>query len=157
MSRRWCGATSWAPSCRASAATWIPSSASCRWGPPSRGIRDPPGAGAGIPAPESPQDYRNPLLEMEPKVLSARKCQAVFFRLKEILQCHSMFQIALASRVAEWDSNEKIGDLFVASVRGKNGNGPKIPLESQKKSGMAPKSYGIRNCLQNIPGIPSKN
>ncbi|NWQ69558.1 ARGAL protein, partial [Neopipo cinnamomea] len=61
------------------------------------------------------QDYRNPLLEMEPKVLSARKCQVVFFRLKEILQCHSMFQIALASRVAEWDSAEKIGDLFVAS------------------------------------------
>uniref|UniRef100_A0A8C0V0Q9 Rho guanine nucleotide exchange factor 10 like n=1 Tax=Cyanistes caeruleus TaxID=156563 RepID=A0A8C0V0Q9_CYACU len=61
------------------------------------------------------QDYRNPLLEMEPKVLSARKCQVVFFRLKEILQCHSMFQIALASRVSEWDSNEKIGDLFVAS------------------------------------------
>ncbi|XP_031953575.1 rho guanine nucleotide exchange factor 10-like protein isoform X10 [Corvus moneduloides] len=61
------------------------------------------------------QDYRKPLLEMEPKVLSARKCQLVFFRLKEILQCHSMFQIALASRVAEWDSAEKIGDLFVAS------------------------------------------
>ncbi|NXE54268.1 ARGAL protein, partial [Casuarius casuarius] len=61
------------------------------------------------------QDYRNPLLEMEPKVLSARKCQLVFFRLKEILQCHSMFQIALASRVAEWDATEKIGDLFVAS------------------------------------------
>ncbi|NWU72621.1 ARGAL protein, partial [Pterocles burchelli] len=61
------------------------------------------------------QDYRNPLLELEPKVLSARKCQVVFFRLKEILQCHSMFQIALASRVAEWDTAEKIGDLFVAS------------------------------------------
>ncbi|NXT01884.1 ARGAL protein, partial [Jacana jacana] len=61
------------------------------------------------------QDYRNPLMEMEPKVLSARKCQVVFFRLKEILQCHSMFQIALASRVAEWDLAEKIGDLFVAS------------------------------------------
>ncbi|NXO47189.1 ARGAL protein, partial [Aramus guarauna] len=61
------------------------------------------------------RDYRNPLMEMEPKVLSARKCQVVFFRLKEILQCHSMFQIALASRVAEWDSAEKIGDLFVAS------------------------------------------
>uniref|UniRef100_A0A4X2KRR7 DH domain-containing protein n=1 Tax=Vombatus ursinus TaxID=29139 RepID=A0A4X2KRR7_VOMUR len=64
------------------------------------------------------QDYRNPLMEMEPKVLSARKCQVVFFRLKEILQCHSMFQIALSSRVAEWDATEKIGDLFVASVSG---------------------------------------
>ncbi|KAB0356841.1 hypothetical protein FD754_000997, partial [Muntiacus muntjak] len=61
------------------------------------------------------QDYRNPLMEMEPKALSARKCRAVFFRVKEILHCHSMFQIALSSRVAEWDSSEKIGDLFVAS------------------------------------------
>ncbi|XP_069804717.1 rho guanine nucleotide exchange factor 10-like protein isoform X3 [Dendropsophus ebraccatus] len=61
------------------------------------------------------QDYRNPLLEMEPKLLSARKCQLVFSRVKEILHCHSVFQIALASRVAEWDSTEKIGDLFVAS------------------------------------------
>ncbi|XP_036855978.1 rho guanine nucleotide exchange factor 10-like protein isoform X4 [Manis javanica] len=61
------------------------------------------------------QDYRNPLMEMEPKVLSMRKCQVVFFRVKEILHCHSMFQIALSSRVAEWDATEKIGDLFVAS------------------------------------------
>ncbi|KAM5247091.1 rho guanine nucleotide exchange factor 10-like protein isoform 4-T4 [Ctenodactylus gundi] len=61
------------------------------------------------------QDYRNPLMDMEPKALSVRKCQAVFFRVKEILHCHSMFQIALSSRVAEWDSTEKIGDLFVAS------------------------------------------
>ncbi|XP_040843920.1 rho guanine nucleotide exchange factor 10-like protein isoform X7 [Ochotona curzoniae] len=66
------------------------------------------------------QDYRNPLMEMEPKALSARKCQAVFFRVKEILHCHSMFQIALSSRVAEWDSTEKIGDLFVASDMLKN-------------------------------------
>lgn len=70
----------------------------------------------GALTPLVPQDYRNPLMEMEPKVLSARKCQVVFFRVKEILHCHSMFQIALSSRVAEWDSTEKIGDLFVASV-----------------------------------------
>lgn len=61
------------------------------------------------------QDYRNPLVEMEPKALSLRKCQLVFFRVREILNCHSMFQIALSSRVAEWDATEKIGDLFVAS------------------------------------------
>ncbi|XP_055978547.1 rho guanine nucleotide exchange factor 10-like protein isoform X1 [Sorex fumeus] len=61
------------------------------------------------------QDYRNPLVEMEPKALSLRKCQVVFFRVREILHCHSMFQIALSSRVAEWDATEKIGDLFVAS------------------------------------------
>nr|XP_014344005.1 PREDICTED: rho guanine nucleotide exchange factor 10-like protein [Latimeria chalumnae] len=61
------------------------------------------------------QEYRKPLLEMEPKILSVRKIQSVFYRLREILQCHSMFQIALASRVAEWDATEKIGDLFSAS------------------------------------------
>ncbi|TRY87051.1 hypothetical protein DNTS_009148 [Danionella cerebrum] len=60
-------------------------------------------------------EYKKPLMEAEPRILSLRKIQPIFFRLKEILQCHSMFQIALASRVAEWDTTEKIGDLFVAS------------------------------------------
>uniref|UniRef100_A0A672LBE9 Rho guanine nucleotide exchange factor 10 like n=1 Tax=Sinocyclocheilus grahami TaxID=75366 RepID=A0A672LBE9_SINGR len=60
-------------------------------------------------------EYKKPLMEAEPRILSLKKIQPVFYRLKEILQCHSMFQIALASRVAEWDNTEKIGDLFVAS------------------------------------------
>ncbi|MBN3317192.1 ARGAL protein, partial [Atractosteus spatula] len=61
------------------------------------------------------QEYQKPLLEAEPRILSPRKIHLIFYRLREILQCHSMFQIALASRVAEWDTSEKIGDLFVAS------------------------------------------
>ncbi|XP_043840970.1 rho guanine nucleotide exchange factor 10 isoform X5 [Dromiciops gliroides] len=61
------------------------------------------------------EQYEKPLSEMEPKVLSERKLKMVFYRIKEILQCHSMFQIALASRVSEWDSIEMIGDVFVAS------------------------------------------
>ncbi|XP_074065645.1 rho guanine nucleotide exchange factor 10 isoform X5 [Macrotis lagotis] len=61
------------------------------------------------------EQYEKPLSEMEPKVLSERKLKMVFYRIKEILQCHSMFQIALASRVSEWDSVEMIGDVFVAS------------------------------------------
>ncbi|XP_058619038.1 rho guanine nucleotide exchange factor 10-like protein isoform X3 [Onychostoma macrolepis] len=60
-------------------------------------------------------EYKKPLMEAEPRILSLKKVQPIFYRLKEILQCHSMFQIALASRVAEWDNTEKIGDLFVAS------------------------------------------
>uniref|UniRef100_A0A671NRL6 Rho guanine nucleotide exchange factor 10-like protein n=1 Tax=Sinocyclocheilus anshuiensis TaxID=1608454 RepID=A0A671NRL6_9TELE len=60
-------------------------------------------------------EYKKPLMEAEPRILSLKKIQPIFYRLKEILQCHSMFQIALASRVAEWDNTEKIGDLFVAS------------------------------------------
>uniref|UniRef100_A0A671XDD6 Rho guanine nucleotide exchange factor 10 like n=1 Tax=Sparus aurata TaxID=8175 RepID=A0A671XDD6_SPAAU len=62
------------------------------------------------------QEYHRPLMEADPRILSPRKIRPIFYRIREITQCHSMFQIALASRVAEWDSSEKIGDLFVASV-----------------------------------------
>lgn len=62
------------------------------------------------------QEYQKPLLQADPKILNPKKIQPIFHRLKEITQCHSMFQIALASRVAEWDTTEMIGDLFVASV-----------------------------------------
>ncbi|XP_062419876.1 LOW QUALITY PROTEIN: rho guanine nucleotide exchange factor 10-like protein [Pungitius pungitius] len=61
------------------------------------------------------QEYQRPLMEADPRILSPRKLRPIFYRMREITQCHSMFQIALASRVAEWDSSEKIGDLFVAS------------------------------------------
>ncbi|KAJ4933832.1 hypothetical protein JOQ06_006641, partial [Pogonophryne albipinna] len=62
------------------------------------------------------QEYQQPLLEPQNLVLNPKKVRQIFYRLQEIHQCHSMFQIALASRVAEWDHSEKIGDLFVASV-----------------------------------------
>ncbi|XP_042545803.1 rho guanine nucleotide exchange factor 10 isoform X3 [Dipodomys spectabilis] len=61
------------------------------------------------------EQYEKPLSETEPRILSERKLKMVFYRVKEILQCHSMFQIALASRVSEWDAVETIGDVFVAS------------------------------------------
>ncbi|XP_041654440.1 rho guanine nucleotide exchange factor 10-like protein isoform X1 [Cheilinus undulatus] len=61
------------------------------------------------------QEYQKPMLEPQNWILSPKKVRQIFFRLQEIHQCHSMFQIALASRVAEWDHSEKIGDLFVAS------------------------------------------
>lgn len=68
------------------------------------------------------QEYQKPLLEPEARILSDKKVRPIFYRLREILQCHSMFQIALASRVAEWDLSEKIGDLFVASVSMEDGS-----------------------------------
>ncbi|KAG7519828.1 rho guanine nucleotide exchange factor 10 isoform X1 [Solea senegalensis] len=61
------------------------------------------------------QEYHKPLLEPKNSVLNIKKVRQIFFRVQEIHQCHSMFQIALASRMAEWDRSEKIGDLFVAS------------------------------------------
>ncbi|KAK2891624.1 rho guanine nucleotide exchange factor 10 isoform X1 [Channa argus] len=61
------------------------------------------------------EQYEKPLSEIEPRLLSDRKLKMTFYRVREILQCHFLFQIALASRVAEWDSLEMIGDVFVAS------------------------------------------
>ncbi|KAM9855840.1 rho guanine nucleotide exchange factor 10-like protein [Aulostomus maculatus] len=61
------------------------------------------------------QEYQKPLLDSQNCILNPKKVRQIFYRLQEIHQCHSMFQIALASRVAEWDNSEKIGDLFVAS------------------------------------------
>lgn len=66
--------------------------------------------------PPPPQQYEKPLSQIEPRLLSDRKLKMTFYRVREILQCHFLFQIALASRVAEWDGLEMIGDVFVASV-----------------------------------------
>ncbi|KAL0969272.1 hypothetical protein UPYG_G00224820 [Umbra pygmaea] len=61
------------------------------------------------------EHYEKPLSEIEPRLLSDRKLKITFYRIREILQCHALFQIALACRVSEWDSLEMIGDVFVAS------------------------------------------
>ncbi|XP_078145671.1 rho guanine nucleotide exchange factor 10 isoform X1 [Centroberyx gerrardi] len=61
------------------------------------------------------EQYEKPLSQIEPRLLSDRKLKMTFYRIREILQCHFLFQIALASRVAEWDNLEMIGDVFVAS------------------------------------------
>uniref|UniRef100_A0AAV2JFL4 Rho guanine nucleotide exchange factor 10 n=1 Tax=Knipowitschia caucasica TaxID=637954 RepID=A0AAV2JFL4_KNICA len=61
------------------------------------------------------EKYEKPLTQTEPRLLSERKLKMIFYRVRELLQCHFLFQIALASRVAEWDSLEMIGDVFVAS------------------------------------------
>uniref|UniRef100_A0A3B3CAP9 Rho guanine nucleotide exchange factor 10 n=1 Tax=Oryzias melastigma TaxID=30732 RepID=A0A3B3CAP9_ORYME len=61
------------------------------------------------------EQYEKPLSQIEPRLLSDRKLKMIFYRVREILQCHFLFQIALASRVAEWDGLEMIGDVFVAS------------------------------------------
>ncbi|XP_071509254.1 rho guanine nucleotide exchange factor 10-like [Diadema antillarum] len=61
------------------------------------------------------QAYEKPLLESEPPLLEKEKVKTIFYRVRGIYQCHLMFQIALASRIKEWDNIEQIGDVFVAS------------------------------------------
>ncbi|XP_064461059.1 rho guanine nucleotide exchange factor 10-like isoform X2 [Ornithodoros turicata] len=60
-------------------------------------------------------DFKRPLLQSQPPLLSQRKIDIMFFRLEEILQCHTLFGIALTQCVWEWDDRERIGEVFLAS------------------------------------------
>ncbi|XP_018056768.1 PREDICTED: rho guanine nucleotide exchange factor 10-like protein isoform X3 [Atta colombica] len=60
-------------------------------------------------------DYKKPLEESSPPILSQSKITTLFHRLPEILQCHTLFRIALAECVRSWDKDEKLGDVFVGS------------------------------------------
>ncbi|XP_039297113.1 rho guanine nucleotide exchange factor 10-like [Nilaparvata lugens] len=60
-------------------------------------------------------DYKKALEDHTPQILSASKISTIFHRLPEILQCHTLFRIALAEAVANWDRDHRIGDVFVAS------------------------------------------
>lgn len=61
------------------------------------------------------QDYKKPLEEASPQILSSSKISMLFCRVPELLQCHTLFRIALAEAVANWDRDHRIGDVFVAS------------------------------------------
>lgn len=61
------------------------------------------------------QDYKKPLEEASPSILSSEKIRRLFHKLPEILQCHTLFRIGLSEAVANWDRDHKIGDVFVAS------------------------------------------
>lgn len=50
-----------------------------------------------------------------PSILSQSKISILFHRVPEILQCHTLFRIALAEAVANWDRDHRIGDVFVTS------------------------------------------
>ena len=82
-------------------------------------------------------DYKKPLEESNPPILSESKVSTMFHRVPEILQVHSQFRIALSDAIKNWDEvrqkklliklseincltvfffqDEKIGDVFVAS------------------------------------------
>ncbi|XP_075590489.1 rho guanine nucleotide exchange factor 10-like protein isoform X1 [Dermatophagoides farinae] len=59
--------------------------------------------------------YKKPLEESSPSILSQNKINIIFHRLEQILQCHTIFGIALSQCVREWDEKEQIGDVFIAS------------------------------------------
>ncbi|XP_066901721.1 rho guanine nucleotide exchange factor 10 [Halyomorpha halys] len=60
-------------------------------------------------------EYKKPLEEASPAILSPSKISSLFHRVPEILQCHMLFRLALRDAVAKWDVQHRIGDVFVAS------------------------------------------
>jgi len=60
-------------------------------------------------------EYRKPLEETQPPILSQAKVATLFHGLASILSCHMRLRAALNNAIAKWDKEERIGDVFVAS------------------------------------------
>lgn len=60
-------------------------------------------------------EYKDHLEQCQPPLLSAAKVATVFRHITDIVHCHTVFRIALAAAVSEWDAEQRIGDVFVAS------------------------------------------
>ncbi|GAB6028237.1 hypothetical protein CHUAL_002426 [Chamberlinius hualienensis] len=58
-------------------------------------------------------EYKKPLEESSPPILSASKVATLFYQIPEILQCHMNFCISLAACIRKWDKEEKLGDVFI--------------------------------------------
>ena len=62
------------------------------------------------------QEYEKPLREAKPPIISRKAINTIFFKIRDILQCHNMFHIELAECINVWDEREEIGNVFTASV-----------------------------------------
>ena len=60
-------------------------------------------------------DYREKLLSMKPSIVDESYVNHMFGAISPILNLHKVFEMALESTVMEWDTQQRIGDIFVAS------------------------------------------
>ncbi|XP_074603024.1 rho guanine nucleotide exchange factor 10-like protein isoform X2 [Brevipalpus obovatus] len=60
-------------------------------------------------------EFKKPMEESSPPILSQKKINTIFYRVEQILQCHTIFGIALSQCAREWDEKERIGDVFINS------------------------------------------
>ncbi|KAK2709309.1 rho guanine nucleotide exchange factor 10-like isoform X3 [Artemia franciscana] len=60
-------------------------------------------------------DYKKRLEESCPPIMSPNKIATIFHRLPQILHCHNLFRVSLADSIRNWDKEEKLGEVFVAS------------------------------------------
>ena len=59
-------------------------------------------------------DYKLPLEQSSPPILSQAKVDTLFHRVEQIQAYHLQFRVALKEAVQRWDKEEKIGDVFVS-------------------------------------------
>ena len=60
-------------------------------------------------------EYKKPLEEADPPILSANKIGIIFYNLDQILQFHKLFGLALSHHIQEWDEKEMIGSVFTST------------------------------------------
>lgn len=60
-------------------------------------------------------DYRRKLLHAKPAIVDADLVDKMFGAISPILDLHKIFEMALDTTVMEWDTTQKIGDIFIAS------------------------------------------
>ena len=60
-------------------------------------------------------DYKVPLEESSPPILSEAKVATMFYRVPEILQIHSQFRIALSEAVKNWDEVRNLAENSLSS------------------------------------------
>lgn len=53
--------------------------------------------------------------DSNPPILNSSKTSILFHRVADILQCHTLFRIALNECIRNWDRDEKIGDVFMSA------------------------------------------
>lgn len=59
------------------------------------------------------QDYKKPLENSSPPILSSSKTAILFHRLPDILASHKLFRSSLIEYARNWDLNESLGDVFL--------------------------------------------
>lgn len=59
-------------------------------------------------------EYKKPLEEADPPILSQNKIGVIFYQLDQILQFHRIFGLSLGDQVQRWDQEEMLGTVFTS-------------------------------------------
>lgn len=60
-------------------------------------------------------DYRQKLQQAKPPIVDHSQVEQMFGSVHSILDLHKIFEMALDTTVMDWDTTQRIGDIFIAS------------------------------------------